>query len=163
MKTILKICRFKPLVSFISILFFSLGASAANRSPEGYWLSYHPDHKHYVAVIRILKFRQRLVGELLRIIPLNQTVEALCSSCLALKKSEALVGPIMMFNYQQKNHDWEKGKIIDSTTAKIYNSSLRVSRSGKKLYLTVYYGIGFRRATWHRISKNQIFQIIPHR
>lgn len=126
----------------IGLLFIQ--SVAAAKSPEGLWVATSPFFSDRpVAVIKIYINDKILYGELVKIVPLNENMK---------NAKIANSGPLMMYGYEENSGKWINGKIYEQITARIYKSSIEISKDGDHLYVRGFKGPFFRTARWDRIK-----------
>lgn len=154
----------KTIQQFFMVLFaifLTFTTIARPVSPVGYWQSVHPDYTKPIGIVKISKFYHELMGELILVTPINDSLLKVCHHCREFLKSKPLTGPIIMCNYRRKENTniWINGKIVDSKTAQIFNSSLRLRENGNEMVVRARFGFLFKSAVWKRIDKNKIYQL----
>lgn len=121
-----------------------LSTATARQRVEGYWVASSPFFYGVpIAVIKTYIADGKLVGEIVKVMPLNGSIP---------NNKIAKSGPVMMFGYQEDHGRWIGGKIYEQTTARIYESSIEVSKNGNQLYVRGRKGPFFRTARWDRIK-----------
>jgi uncharacterized protein (DUF2147 family) len=116
----------------------------AGYSPVGYWVATSPFfYGRPLAVVKTYLTGKELCGEIVKVIPLNGS----SSGFEKMAKS----GPVMMCGYHEDRGEWVGGKIYEQTTAKIYASTVSLSKDGRQLYVRGYRGPFYRTVRWDRI------------
>jgi hypothetical protein len=124
-------------------LWFTSCAYAAG-SPVGYWLAKSPFfYDRPVAVIKTYLVNKELFGEIVKVLPLNESVN--------YRKNYASSGPVMIWNFREENGVWVGGRIYEQITARSYSGRISVSDDGRHLYVRGWKGPFYRTATWDRI------------
>lgn len=147
----------KRTILFLLLTFLSYNIYARDVSPVGLWISYHPNFKNPVGIVKIVKYKDELLGEIIRVTPTNKSLLKSCPSCTDYIKQRPLTGPVMMCNYKKSGkRKWKGGEILDSSTAKLYPSSLQLNYDGDVLYVRAHIGLAFSTTKWKRITREEI-------
>ena len=141
--------KFFLTLMIIANVLASSAVYAVGGSPEGYWISRSPFFgSKPIGIVKISIIQGELVGELIKILPLNGTTDGAYSKYRKFSSS----GPVMMFNYRlQAGGKWTHGKIFDPVSALLYDSDVWLDASGKHLYAKGKFGVSSQTAVWDRV------------
>lgn len=130
--------------SFIA-LGLSLSAHAAMPTPAGYWKTIDDETQMPVGIMHLyLDKSGKMIGRSIG----GFTKEGAeskpnCTECsdstyeaktgYGLKKDQVKTGSIIMWGYTKDGNDWTDGSIIDPSTGKKYDSSLKLAENNGKI------------------------------
>ena len=109
----------------------------------------------------IIEIRQEnngtYVGKIVKVTPRpGYTPQKSCNNCPAPYTNQPILGMDLLTGLKQvgKANNYDKGRIIDPLTGKIYDAKVRLNATGKRLTLRGYMGVSAlgRSQTWIRLD-----------
>ncbi len=113
---------------FLSLAFFGGEALAQGSSIEGRWLNVDPKTGNWLFVAECY----RVDGHLhVRVVDLPENAEVRsCQNCPEPLQGRALEGMDIVWGLRKSADGWDRGKIIDPESGKIYDCALWLDKSG---------------------------------
>lgn len=109
----------------------------------------------------IIEIRQEenntYTGKIIKITPrVGYTPREICNNCPTPYTNQPILGMEIVkgLTYIEGSKSYEKGRIIDPLSGKIYNVKMRLNASGKRLAMRAYIGVSAlgRSQTWIRLN-----------
>jgi uncharacterized protein (DUF2147 family) len=142
----------------VSLLFLAavMSGSAFAQDLSGTWQQIDDKTGSQKAIIEIRKESNgTFVGKIIKVTPLpGYTPRDTCVSCPAPYKNKPILGLDVLtgLKHVEGTNNYDKGRIIDPLSGKIYDTKVRLNASGKRLTLRGYMGVSAlgRSQTWIR-------------
>jgi uncharacterized protein (DUF2147 family) len=135
------------------LMFASVLASAADRSPVGTWRTIDDKTKQERSIIRITDENGELKGVVERLFDQPGDDPAhLCKECKGERKDKPIIGMPILWGLKKEDNAWTGGEILDPHNGKIYRCKITPSEDGKSLNVRGFIGISLigRTQTWYR-------------
>ena len=162
-----KISRYTTLLG--GLLAVSASMSAFAVSPVGFWKTIDDKTKNPKGIMHIYANKSgKLVGQIIGGFKKEGAKSAPnCTKCsndtydantgYGIKKNEAKLGKIIMWNYTKDDNKWTGGSIVDTSTGKKYRSDIALASKDEKinpniLDVTGKVFIFSRTQQWYRIA-----------
>jgi uncharacterized protein (DUF2147 family) len=141
----------------LATLSFAVVSTAFAASPiEGLWQQIDDKTGSPKALIEIRETENgRFAGKIIQVTPrVGYTPQKNCNKCPAPYTNQPILGMDVLTGLQhvEGTSRYEKGRVIDPLTGKVYDARIRLNANGKRLTLRGYMGVSAlgRSQTWIR-------------
>lgn len=137
---------------FITVLFISVVEAFPKNGLITNWITVSDKTHDHSGIIKIYEEHGKIFGKIVKIFEGgDRNPNGRCEKCPLPFKNKPLVGLTFLWDFIPKtSHSWQKGKILDVKSGRIYEGTLLLSKDEKTLQVRGYWGPFFRTQVWLR-------------
>ncbi|PKQ09239.1 MAG: DUF2147 domain-containing protein [Alphaproteobacteria bacterium HGW-Alphaproteobacteria-12] len=140
---------FTPGAAMLLSIALALPVAAGTVSPTGKWRTFDPETGALKNIVEIAEANGTMEGTIVELLDKSETV---CTNCKGERKSQPLVGMVILWGLTPDGDAWSGGTILRPANGMTANAKIELQDGGRKLEMTGSRGFMSRSQTWERVE-----------